>query len=249
MWVTDFLQRHSLAAALLLIPGLAATQPAPVVTDADLQQARRSQPLITEQDIERARRAHPMPSATELARVPIPSTPHIEALPQPRTATPIDLEALAKGYAAQVDPAAQMPDISSGPILMVFISLSMPQATLQRLVDQAARAKASLLIRGLAKGSLRDTVAKVQGLIGQRQVAIQIDPQAFERYAVVQVPSFVIVRGGARPLPCANGSCASPQDFVRLAGDVSLDYALSHIQRNAPRFGKDTAPFLLRIKG
>lgn len=228
---------------------MAAAQPAPVVTDADLQQAQRSQPVITEQDIERAKRAHPMPSAAELARVPIPSTPRIEALPQPRTATPIDLEALAKGYAAQVDPAAQMPGLSSGPILMVFISLSMPQATLQRLVEQAARAKASLLIRGLAKGSLRDTVAQVQGLIGQRQVAIQIDPQAFERYAVVRVPSFVIVRGGARPLACANGSCALPQDFVRLAGDVSLDYALSHIQRNVPRFGKDAAPFLQRIKG
>jgi conjugal transfer pilus assembly protein TrbC len=249
VWVTDFLQRHSLAAALLLTMGMAAAQPAPVVTDADIQQARRSQPVITEHDIERARRAHPMPSAAELARVPIPSTPHIEALPQPRTATSIDLEALAKGYAAQVDPAAQMPGLSSGPILMVFISLSMPQATLQRLVEQAARAKASLLIRGLTKGSLRNTVAQVQGLIGQRQVAIQIDPQAFERYAVVRVPSFVIVREGARPLPCANGSCASPQDFVRLAGDVSLDYALSHIQRQAPRFGKDAAPFLQRIKG
>lgn len=249
MWVTDLLQRHTLAAALLLIPDLAAAQRAPVMTDADLQQARRSQPVITEQDIERAKRAHRMPSAAELARVPIPSTPHIEALPQPRIATPIDLEALAKGYAAQVDPAAQMPGMSAGPVLMVFISLSMPQATLQRLVEQAARAKASLLIRGLTKGSLRDTVAQVQGLIGQRQVAIQIDPQAFERYAVVRVPSFVIVRGGARPLPCANGSCASPQDFVRLAGDVSLDYALSHIQRQAPRFGKEAAPFLQRIKG
>lgn len=249
MWATDFLRRNGLAAALLLTMGMAAAQPAPVVTDADIQRARRSQPAISEQDIERARRAHPVPSAAELARVPIPSSPNIDALPRPQATAPIDLEALAKGYAAQVDPAAQMPGLNSGPILMVFISLTMPQATLKRLVDQAARAKASLLIQGLSKGSLRDTVAQVQGLIGQRQVAIQIDPQAFERYAVVRVPSFVIVREGARPLPCANGSCASPQDFVRLAGDVSLDYALSHIQRNAPRFGKEAAPFIQRIKG
>jgi conjugal transfer pilus assembly protein TrbC len=259
VWATDplpIVRQHGLTAALLLIPGMAATQtspaPAPLVTDANLQQARRNQPAITEQDIEQAKRTHPMPSDAELARVPIPSSPRIEALPQPRSTAPIDLEALAKGYAAQVDPAAQMPGLGSGPVLMIFISLSMPQATLQRLVDQAARAKASLLIRGLTKGSLRDTVAQIQGLIGQRQVAIQIDPQAFERYAVVQVPSFVIVRSGARlarTTACVSGSCASPQDYVRLAGDVSLDYALSHIQRHAPRFAKEAAPFLQRIKG
>ena len=242
-----------LIGACLVAPSMVVlAQHTPTVTDADIEQARRSQPTVTEQDIDQARRTHPMPSEADLARVPISASPRIEALPQPRATAPIDLEALAKGYAAQVDPAAQMPGLGSGPVLLVFISLSMPQATLQRLVDQAARAKASLLIRGLTKGSLRDTIAQVQGLIGQRQVVIKIDPQAFERYGVAQVPSFVIVRSGARlarTTACASGSCASPQDYVRLAGDVSLDYALSHIQRNAPRFAKDAAPFLQRIKG
>ncbi len=238
--------------ACLIAPGMLLAQRPPTGTDADIAQARRSQPTVTEQDIDQARSTHPMPSEAELARVPISASPRIEALPQPRSTAPIDLEALAKGYAAQIASEPQAIELSSGPILMVFISLSMPQATLQRLVDQASRAKASLLIRGLTKGSLRDTVAQVQSLIGQRKVAIQIDPQAFERYAVVQVPSFVIVRSGARlasTTACAYGSCASPEDFVRLAGDVSLDYALSHIQRHAPRFGKEAAPFLQRIKG
>lgn len=242
-----------LIGACLVAPSMVVlAQRAPTVTDADMAQARRSQPTVTAQDIDQARRTHPMPSETELARVPISASPRIEALPQPRSTAPIDLEALAKGYAAHVDPTTHMPRLGSDPILMVFISLSMPQATLQRLVDQASRAKASILIRGLTKGSLRDTVAQVQSLIGQRKVAIQIDPQAFERYTVVQVPSFVIVRSGARLAStpaCAYGSCASPEDFVRLAGDVSLDYALSHIQRHAPRFGKEAAPFLQRIKG
>ena len=47
-------------------------------------------------DIERARQQHPMPTDAELARVPVPSTPRIDALPQPVTRTPVDLEALAK---------------------------------------------------------------------------------------------------------------------------------------------------------
>jgi conjugal transfer pilus assembly protein TrbC len=136
----------------------------------------------------------------------------------------------------------------SGPALMIFVSLSMPEATLQRLVDQAARAKASILIRGLVNGSLRDTVARVQGLIGQRQVAVQIDPQAFDRFAITRVPSFVLIRDGARPASCASGTCAPPEGFVRTAGDVSLDYALEHVQRAAPKFAKDAGGFLKRIK-
>jgi len=247
-----------LMGACLIAPGMLLAQRAPTVTDADIAQARRTQPTVTEQDISQARRTHPMPSEAELARVPIPASPRIEALPQPRSAAPIDLEALAKGYAAQVESAPQTLGLGSGPALMVFISLSMPEATLQRLIKQAARAKASVLIPGLSHGSLRDTVARVQSLIGQQQVAIQIDPQAFERYTIERVPSFVLVREGARlrrttdttdPAACANGSCASPEDFARVSGDVSLDYALEHIRRHTPSLSKQVWPFLQRLKG
>jgi conjugal transfer pilus assembly protein TrbC len=36
---------------------------------------------------------------------------------------------------------------------------------------------------------------------------------------------------------------------VRTAGDVSLDYALEHVQRAAPKSAKDAGGFLKRIKG
>jgi len=117
-----------------------------------------------------------------------------------------------------------------------------------RGIDQAARARASVILRGLANGSLRQTVAQVQPLIGQRQVAVQIDPQAFDRFAIARVPSFVLVRDGTRPESCAAGSCAPPEAFLRTAGDVSLDYALEHMQRAAPAFRADAAPFLARLR-
>ena len=190
-----------------------------------------------------------MPSELQLGQVPSSAGPRIDALPQPRTNVPIDLEALAKGYAEQVGNMDAAQGLVSGPALMIFVSLSMPEATLQRLVDQAARAKASILLRGLVNGSLRDTVARVQGLIGKRQVAVQIDPQAFDRFAITRVPSFVLIRDGARPASCASGTCAPPEGFVRTVGDVSLGYALEHVQRAAPKFAKDAAGFLKRIKG
>lgn len=229
--------------------GTAWAQTAPVVTEADIERVRRDQPSVSDQDMERARQKYVAPSEAELSAAPGPVQPNIDALPQPKTQAPIDLEALAKGYSAQSDAMAQAQGLATGPGLFVFISLSMPQATLQRLVDQAARAQASVFIRGLAGGSLRTTVAQVQGLIGQRQVAVQIDPQAFDRFTIERVPSFVLVRDGTRPVSCASGTCAPPEGFLRTTGDVSLDYALEYMQRRSPLFAKDTSGFLRRIKG
>ena len=43
--------------------------------------------------------------------------------------------------------------------------------------------------------------------------------------------------------------CVPSNGFVRAAGDVSLGYALEHMQRAAPRFAKDANGFLKRLKG
>lgn len=227
----------------------ALAQNPPVITDADIERVRREMPTVTDQDIDVARRKYRMPSDAELRSVPVPSRPNIEALPQPKSRTPIDLEALARGYASQSDAMTQAQGLAIGPGLLVFVSLSMPRPTLQRLVDQAARAKASIVLRGFANGSLRDTVTQVQGLIGSRQVAVQIDPLAFDRYAVTRVPTFVLVRDGTRPVACASVSCAPADSFLRTSGDVSLDYALEHMRRSAPGFGPSADTFLKRIKG
>ena len=204
-------------------------------------------PPVTAAEIERARQSHRMPTDAELARVPVPAAPRIDALPQPVTKSPIDLEALAKGFdndAAQPEFAAK-----AGPTLLVFVSFAMPEATLLRLLEQAERARATLVLRGLVNGSLRDTVERLQRLIGQRQVAVQIDPQAFDRFSIVRTPSFVLLREGAVTSPCASGLCVAGDQYLLAAGDVSLDYALAFFQRSAPRMARDAAIFLQRLKG
>ena len=246
---------HRILAPLILglSAALAASSPAqaqisPVVTEADIERARRETPTVTEQDVELARQKYALPSEAGHRSAP-PNSPNIEALPKPATQIPVDLEALARGYAGQSDAMAQAQGLTAGPGLFLFVSLTMPRATLQGLVDQAARAKATIVIRGFANGSLRDTVAQVQGLIGKRQVAIQIDPLAFDRFAISKVPSFVLVRDGTRPVACASGSCAPADSFLRSTGDVSLDYALEHMQRSAPVFAPAAELFLKRIRG
>lgn len=254
MWASERAPRTcgAIRSALAAVAALACcggilAQVAPTVTDADVERARRAQPVISDHDIERAQRKHRSPSDADLARVPVPSTPKVDALPRPVTQAPVDLEAIAKGFDAKVDqPAIQ---VSTGPGLLVFISFSMPEATLARLVDQAARARASLLLRGLANGSLRNTVAHMQRLIGNRQVSVQIDPQTFDRFSIVRTPSFVLLREGAQPQACGAGMCFAADQFVLAAGDVSLDYALEYFARSAPRLARDAGGFLKRLKG
>lgn len=232
-----------------LVAGTSAqAQISPVVTEADIERAQRETPTVTEQDVELARQKYALPSEAGHRSAPL-NSPNLEALPQPATPVLVDLEALARGYAGQSNAMTQAQGLTTGPGLFIFVSMTMPRATLQGLVDQAARAKATIVIRGFANGSLRDTVTQVQGLIGQQQVAIQIDPLAFDRFAISKVPSFVLVRDGTRPVACASGSCAPADSFLRSTGDVSLDYALEHMQRFAPGFSPAAELFLKRIRG
>src|SRR5207244_428616 len=133
--------------------------------------------------------------------------------------------------------------------LLIFVSFSMPEPTLGRLVDQAARAGGTLVLRGLVDNSLQKTVVRVQRLIGERMVGFQIDPQAFDRFSVSATPTFVLIKDGAVPAPCAAGTCFPATSFVSTAGDVSLDYALEFFDRAAPSFGPAAQSFLSKMKG
>ena len=237
--------------ALLLAPLLWATASAqsPSITEAELERARRASPRVTERDVEAARRLHPMLSDAELSRVPIPSTPKVDALPQPAVSPRTDLEDIARGYRAIEDGGGAGALSAGGPTLLVFVSFTLPEATLARLVEQAAEAQATLVLRGLVNGSLTQTVARAQSLIGSRQVALLIDPLAFDRFGVTQVPSFVLLRRGVEAHSCEAGSCFAEDAFVRAAGDVSVRYALEFIGRTAPGFAGEAQPFLRRLKG
>ena len=162
MWATDRLAAPfvaSIAVALVALPaavaqaqGQAPSGKSPV-TEADIARATRSQPTITDKDIEAARRKHRMPSDDELARVPVPAAPRIDALPQPQSQGKIDLGAIAGGFDAMGAPDPAKAGMAVGPTLLVFVSFSMPDPALERLVDQAARSGATVLLRGLVDDS------------------------------------------------------------------------------------------------
>jgi conjugal transfer pilus assembly protein TrbC len=198
----------------------------------------------TAQDIEQAVKARPFPNAAAIATQPVPRPPQLA----PR-APMLDIESLARSggriVAGDEAPSAVRPE------LRIFVTLDMPSASLRLLVDQAERAGAVLVLRGLKAQSLRVTLEAVRDLIGDRQVAWLIDPEAFARYGVEQAPSFVLALDeGAGPGTCAGArtvTCTAAS-FLGIAGDVSLDYALESMRRQRPAAAPSIDPILRRLR-
>jgi conjugal transfer pilus assembly protein TrbC len=186
-----------------------------------------------------------MPSAAELARQPAPVLPRIDALPLQRG---IDAGALAAQYEAirqPPNPAGERP--TSG--LLVFVTLQMPRVSLQRLVEQAERARATLVLRGLMNRSMKATLAEVAELIGKRKVAWIIDPESFRRYGVALAPTFVLVAPqGGFAAGCGSGQCVADPAYSSVAGDVSTAYALQLIEQGDPAFKPQALAYRRRLE-
>ena len=198
----------------------------------------------TPEEIDRALKANPFPSAERLGSQPVPQLPNLE----PKR-DPIDIEALARGKLQLAGPASAA---NANPTpLRIFVTLDMPRASLALLTDQAARAGAVLVLRGLKRNSMRETLAIVGDLIGKRTVAWVIDPEAFTRFGVKKAPTFVLMLDDAGLVEAhrgCSGGCAAAATFVSVAGDVSLDYALEAMSRREPETAPQVEPLLKRLR-
>lgn len=179
--------------------------------------------------------------------------PNLDALPQPALGARSDIGAVTKGLGADADAIASIRRaVSNEPVLLVFVSFGMPDGSLRRLVEQAEKAGATLVLRGPTKSSVKETVFAVQRLIGKRKVAFQLDPEAFDRYGVEVAPTFVVTKGsdgsGAQA-PCRGESCGTGERFIRVSGDVSIDYALEFMERNAGGMTEEVRLLLRRVRG
>lgn len=81
----------------------------------------------------------------------------------------------------------------------------MPEASLKSLVQEADRHQAVLVLRGLVNDSFKETAETFQRL----GLSAEINPEAFERHHINQVPTFVWVD-------------ENDQERGRLKGNVTL---------------------------
>lgn len=108
-------------------------------------------------------------------------------------------------------------------VLLVFLSLSLPDAILKEMAAQAPRYPARLVIRGLVNTSVQVTQKRLQDL----QMAVEIDPFLFEQFQVTRVPTFVWAQNTVQ------GVQTTGHD--RLEGNVPLPYVWEQFQRRGSR--------------
>jgi conjugal transfer pilus assembly protein TrbC len=108
--------------------------------------------------------------------------------------------------------------------LIIFVSSSMPPASLKALFWQAQRAGIPLVFRGLIDNSFE----KTKSFFEEHQINGEIDPNLFSEYHVSEVPTFVIREG---------------KTFDVLQGNISLEDALTLFKKKGEL--KDKATHLL----
>lgn len=128
----------------------------------------------------------------------------------------------------------------------IAVSLSMPKASLLRLAEDARDAGLPLTFRGVGTEINNRPDEKPQtilerygkGLIArhmhdfeflrQTGATVQIDPVLFNRHAISDVPRVLVV-------PVCRTACEKTAVLFEARGDVTLRYALEHIQNEITR--------------
>ncbi len=124
-----------------------------------------------------------------------------------------------------LNPASYVSSTSSTGQILIFVSASMPPTSLSQWFDQAQKVHAAIIVRGFIHNSLPDTKSWVKGFMEQhnKKSGIEINPVAFERYGIQQVPAVVVTY---KTIQCPlDMSCLTPP-FDVVYGNVSLPEAL-----------------------
>jgi conjugal transfer pilus assembly protein TrbC len=167
--------------------------------------------------------------------------PEMNALP--RSAAPAeDISLIADKFKAINGPRTEtMRSLD----LLVLVSLSIPEGALRKLAEQAERAGATLVFRGLKEDSMAKMGEAIRKILAGRNVHVAIHPPAFQQFSVTQVPAFVLASQDAGRV--LDNGCARPQTFIKVSGDVTLDYALDYIERKGAGWATAARSFRSRI--
>lgn len=156
--------------------------------------------------------------------------PHIERIQAPNPMPKVDVAEIAK----QFQHASNAPPVAPKYDLIIMASLSMPPEALKRLAEQAQRAHATFIFRGFSGNSMLTMTRDVRNAMGGVPASVAVNPPAFKQFGVTRVPAIVIATHQAGNV-LENG-CSNPQTFIKVSGDVSLDYALDYIERQSPQW-------------
>ena len=154
------------------------------------------------------------------------------ALEQMRT---IDKANLPRGPAGAVDfdemihaaSANLKENQGTAPQFMVFVSTSMPEQALKRIIADTSAAGGVVVFRGFPGNSGKAFIAALSKVVEKDQqfASIGIDPRLFRAFDVTAVPTMVV--SSSDFTPCDGLTCkTTPPPFDRIEGNVTVRYAL-----------------------
>ena len=133
--------------------------------------------------------------------------------------------------------------------VIVFASLSMPEASWRQWSRQAARIGVPLVLRGLANGDFAATVQRIAARRADEGAGATIDPRLFRLFRIAHVPAVVVVPGGVPPCTSPGCSADAPPAHDVVSGNVGLEGALEIVAREGGP-GRETARrHLGRLRG
>lgn len=135
----------------------------------------------------------------------------------------VDVDAIAQRYERSEK------QIQAGERVYVFATLDMPKTTLIKLAEDVAKLDGALVLRGFYDGSLKKTYSRI-GELGLKTGNIQINPEAFKKYKIDKAPTFVLAKKIGMYESLDLDGCVIPEQYIKISGDVSLDFALEKMQ-------------------
>lgn len=222
----------------------------------DLDAVRRNHPMPTDAQLREAQEAlRPEIDRAMKAQVTRPSIPEISASPaqMPQRAAEGSRLPLLPPHAEKrlkvppangfLDPALMnrafgaasgSPPPSADAEFKLFVSFSIPGRDLKNLIESAAEARATVVFRGPADEkdmSLQRFAQKLRALGVKYNRDIEIDPPAFQKYQITEVPAYVLAErmAAAREVE----GCAPAGSYARIVGNVAPEFALNVMKSRA----------------
>lgn len=114
------------------------------------------------------------------------------------------------------------------PQFIAFASLSMPPASLKRMIRDTALAGGVVVFRGFPHNSMKEFSSRLGQIVEDKDAFanIGVDPRLFRAFEVQAVPTYVVVSSDFDL--CAGFDCRTKvPPFDRMRGNVTVDHALS----------------------
>ena len=112
----------------------------------------------------------------------------------------------------------------------VFVSFSMPTHLLEETLSESARLHIPAILNGLVDNSMPKTMKQIEVLSKTvPNLNLQIDPTAFERFGIRQVPALVVDNG--HDFDVLYGNLSLREGLMRIAGNGDSGFSVEDARR------------------